>query len=172
MENYLSILKSQSHFSSKTIARKISSIRQFFNFLLSEGIVKQNIAIELVMPKKSQDLPKAIAQDDIYSLLKTAYDIETKEGIRAAAMLELLYATGMRISELLTLKIQALENNIKNEGMVRYLIVKGKGSKERVVILNEDASTMLKRYLEIRYQFIKKIVKTFYLNFIFIKFKF
>ena len=159
LEEYLAVLKSKKHFSGKTVARKISSIRQFFNFLISDGIVEKNIALDLIMPKKSQDLPKAIAQDDIYALLKTAYNIETKDGIRTATMLEMLYATGMRISELLSLKMQSLENNLKNGGMVRYLIVKGKGSKERVVILNDDASVMLKRYLEIRHQFTRGISK-------------
>ncbi|AEI89293.1 MAG: Site-specific recombinase XerD [Candidatus Midichloria mitochondrii] len=158
LEDYLAKLKLNQGIGPKTISRKISSIRQFFDFLTSEGLVKNNIAVDLVMPKKSIDLPKAVSRNEIDMLLQYAYNISTFEGIRTATMLELLYATGMRISELLTLKLQSLQNSPKSSA--NYVIVKGKGGKERIVLLNEYAKEALAKYLEIREAFIKRGTKT------------
>ena len=158
LEDYLAKLKERQKVSTKTIARKISAIRQFFLFLVSEGMVPNNIAIDLVMPKKSNDLPKALSQNEMNILLKYTYNIETPEGIRATAILELLYATGMRISELLNLKLQALRNN--SDSLPNYMIIRGKGNKERIVLLNDYAKQAIVNYLQIRKFFVKTGNKT------------
>lgn len=153
LEDYLAKLRENQKISTKTIARKISAIRQFFLFLVSERAISKNIAIDLVMPKKASELPKALSKNEIDILLKYAYGIETPEGIRTTAILELLYATGMRISELLSLKLQVLESN--SNTLPNYIIVRGKGNKERIVLLNDYAKQAIANYLKIRKVFIK-----------------
>jgi len=160
LENYLASVRQKQNASTRTLSRKISSIRQFFDFLLSERLIEKNIAIDLIMPKKSVDLPKAISKNEINLLLKYAYGIPTYEGIRVAAMLELLYATGVRISELLTLKLQSLQRNYGQKIATHYMMIKGKGGKERIVLLNNCAAETLSNYLTIRGDFIKRGMKT------------
>lgn len=160
LENYLSKIKVDYHLSGKTIARKISAMRQFFQFLVTEGICEHNNALELRLPRRTQDLPKALSQESIEQLLKTAYSDTSNDGIRIAAMLELLYSTGMRISELLSLKMQSIEHNLSTTNSAQYMLISGKGDKERVVLLHPEAMSILKKYLSVRINFIKKHSET------------
>ena len=160
IENYLASIKLQNNFSPKTISRKISSIRQFFSFLLSEGLISKNITRDIAMPKKPADLPKAMSRDEIESLLNYANSIKTPEGFRDAAILELLYATGTRITELLTLKLQSIHHGHCQNENTYYILIKGKGGKERIVLIDEIAIRSLSQYLTVRDKFIKKGQKT------------
>jgi integrase/recombinase XerD len=137
----------------KTIGRKISAFRQFFSFLVSDGVFKENPTLNIIMPKRPKSIPKALSQDILDKLIKTANSNTTKEGLRDYAMLEILYSTGMRISELVSLKMKTLEN-LSNESEINLLIVEGKGKKERAVILNQMACKALKNYLDIRSKFL------------------
>ena len=137
----------------RSIRRKISSCRQFFDFLISEKVIELNPTLNIPMPKKDKLLPKALSTEIIAKLLEFAGKDQTKEGIRTYAMLEILYSTGMRISELISLKYK-LTRNIDLTKM-NYLLIKGKGSKERVVIMNKCSTEALKKYLSVRNEFIK-----------------
>lgn len=143
----------------KTISRKISTYRQFFSFLISDGLVSENPASNLIMPKKPQSLPKALSVDALNKLIQVSVLDNSKEGSRSHAMLEILYSTGMRISELVTLEIKSLET-FSDEMEINSLIIKGKGNKERTVILSNAASIALKKYLEKRSRFLKPGMKS------------
>jgi len=126
-----------------TLARKISSLKSFFQFLSSEGILTKNPLEELPTPKIKRSLPEVLTVREVEELIKTTEITKNKESIRAKALFELLYATGMRISELLNLKINDL--NLE-EGFVRII---GKRNKERIVPLGEPAIFAIKEYLNL-----------------------
>ena len=139
---YISYLFSQ-NLKSSSVNRKISSLKTFFNFLLKKKLVKANPFAEQIMPKKPISLPKSISEDDVVKLLG-APKVDTVIGLRDRAMLELLYASGVRISELVNIKYSDLdlERNIMK--------VFGKGSKERLVPFGEDASQWISAYIDQR----------------------
>ncbi|MFQ3307079.1 MAG: integrase/recombinase XerD [Candidatus Midichloriaceae bacterium] len=139
----------------KSISRKISAYRQFFLFLVAEGIISNNPAADISAPRKTESLPKALSKEVVEKIIEAALQDDTKEGIRAYAMLEVLYSTGMRISELVNLQMRSLENFLKDDS-VNVIIIKGKGGKERAVVLNYMASLALKQYFSIRRKFFKK----------------
>jgi len=138
--------------SSKTISRKLSSIRQFYQFLYSERYIKEQLSVEIESPKKTITLPKLLSFEEIKKMLDIALSDTTPEGIRLYAALEILYASGMRVSELVSLKLSAIKKEI--EKIMPYMIISGKGNKERVVMLSEHAIIALKNYLAIRPYFI------------------
>tara|TARA_B100000700_G_scaffold68883_1_gene76271 strand:+ start:406 stop:1308 length:903 start_codon:yes stop_codon:yes gene_type:complete len=139
---YISYLFSQ-NLKSSSVNRKISSLKTFFNFLLKKKLIKANPFAEQIMPKKPISLPKSISEDDVVKLLG-APKVDTVIGLRDRAMLELLYASGVRISELVNIKYSDLdlERNIMK--------VFGKGSKERLVPFGEDASQWISAYIDQR----------------------
>jgi len=139
---YISYLFSQ-NLKSSSVNRKISSLKTFFNFLLKKKLIKVNPFAEQIMPKKPISLPKSISEDDVVKLLD-APKVDTVIGLRDRAMLELLYASGVRISELVNIKYSDLdlERNIMK--------VFGKGSKERLVPFGEDASQWISAYIDQR----------------------
>jgi len=117
----------------RTQARRLSTLRQFFLFLLREGIRDDNPAAELATPRLPQSLPKYMSEGEVEQLLRTAREFPGLPGLKACAGLEILYATGLRISELLALPARALATD------AAVLIVKGKGGKERIVPLSDMA---------------------------------
>lgn len=143
------------HLSYSSLARKISSIRQFFSFLFSEKIKADNPADLLVMPKKQFTLPKALSEKDITCLLDVA-NSETYTELRNNVMLEILYSSGMRISELVTLKVEVLKYDLRSCEMANAIMIQGKGGKERLVMLGDVVIEKLKRYLIARDEFLKK----------------
>jgi integrase/recombinase XerD len=143
----------------KTIGRKISAYRQFFSFLISEGFVTHNPASNLTMPKKPQSIPKALSMNVLERLVEESAQDDSKEGVRTHAMLEILYSTGMRISELVTLEMKSLES-FSADSDANFMIIKGKGNKERAVILNHASCIALTRYLDKRFEFLKNGTKS------------
>lgn len=131
-----------------TIARKISALRQFFAFLYSEQIIKYNPALSIDLPKKRQNLPSVLSEEEVIKILDTAYLDKTPQGMRNVAMLELLYASGMRISELISLKLSHLQ--INNNYIKPYILITGKGDKERIIAINRKSISALREYLQIR----------------------
>ncbi len=131
-------------------ARRLSAMRQFYKFLYSEGLRGDDPTAILDAPKKTRPLPKVLTVDDVTALLSLAEreaDLEAPDQpakIRRLALLELLYATGMRVSELVSLPVKVLTQ----EG--RFLMVRGKGNKERLVPLSRTAIEALARYGKIR----------------------
>jgi integrase/recombinase XerD len=129
-------------YSSTTVARKIASIKAFFNFLVEEDEIVQNPSEQIFPPKIGRSLPKALSESDVERLLDAPSQSNTPEAIRDAAMLETLYAAGLRVSELINLS----ERDVNfTDGWVRCL---GKGAKERIVPLHQIAVRKLIRYIE------------------------
>lgn len=134
-----------------TVARKLSSLRSFFYFLNKEEIVPQNPLEDIETPKIKRKLPQVLTIGEVEKLLNTIETKKDNESIRAKAMFELLYATGMRVSEVLNLKINDL--NLE-EGFVRVI---GKRNKERIVPIGEPAILAIKEYLNfVRPSFLNK----------------
>ena len=129
------------HFARTTIDRRLSVVKGFHRFLLSDGMCEQNPAARVALLKKMQKLPDVISIDQAQRLLESI-DISTPLGLRDRSALELLYGCGLRVSECVQLQLSAL--NIADG----YMRVCGKGNKERVVPLSGWALKMLVRYLE------------------------
>ena len=149
VEDFMRNLSSRG-FAPKTIARKLSAIKEFCKFLYSEKIIPDNPAQNILTPKQKKPLPKFLSEEDIEALIKCAADSEDYRYHRVAVMIELMYASGMRVSELVALPQSAI-NYHKNQ-----VIIFGKGSKERIVPLATRAVNTLQKYLKLREQFIKK----------------
>ena len=113
--------------SPKTVARKLSAVREFFKFLYTEKDIKDNPAADVLTPKQEKPLPKFLSEDEIKRLIAAAKECSGPKGRQMTAMLELMYASGLRVSELVSLP----ENCINFDR--RQVFVRGKGSKERVV---------------------------------------
>jgi integrase/recombinase XerD len=132
---------SQAGLSPKTVARAINTFRMFYRFLLAEGEVKQDPTADLDAPRTWKSLPRFLTFDEVDRLL-AAPDSTKPLGLRDLAMLEVLYATGIRVSELLSLRVEDL--NLP----VGYLTCMGKGSRERIVPLGRKAIDQLQQYLK------------------------
>ena len=130
----------QRHAKATSIARRLSSLRRFYGHLLVQARIDTDPTLRVRAPKLPRRLPKNLTERQVESLL-AAPDVEATLGLRDRAMLETLYATGLRVSELIGLKLGAVS---LDAGVVRVL---GKGSKERLVPLGEEAITWIKRYL-------------------------
>ena len=126
--------------SPRSISRALSAIRGFYGFLVMTGERKDDPAVNLYPPKLGRSLPKSLSEQQIQDLL-AAPDVSTPLGLRDRAMLELLYATGLRVSELVGLKLPQLRLD------AGFLVAFGKGSKERIVPVGEEAEEWVKRYL-------------------------
>tara|TARA_B100000965_G_scaffold130897_1_gene109115 strand:+ start:168 stop:1085 length:918 start_codon:yes stop_codon:yes gene_type:complete len=131
-----------------TISRKMSALSHFFIFLLEENIIKSNPINELDLPKKIKKLPKILSIDQVEKLIKFSREDQSMNGIRLNTMIEILYATGIRVSELVEMKLSATYAE-KN-----FLLVQGKGNKERLVPIGENTEDKIKDYLKIRNNFI------------------
>lgn len=135
----------QFNYSKTTTARKIASLRTFYRFLYRERVIETNPAIGIHSPKRGKSLPEFLTEEEIDKILNKI-NIDSPAGYRNRTILELLYATGMRISELSSLNFENLnldENEIK---------VFGKGAKERIVLVSERAKKFLETYIKtVRY---------------------
>ncbi len=141
--------------SKRSILRKMSSLRAFFKFLYSEQIIDHNPTLAVELPKFSQYLPKNLTFEEINLMLTFARNIQSSENIRLTCMLEILYASGIRVSELVTLKITAIQYDKIHNKIKPYLYVLGKGNKERIVLINQNAIDSLYIYLKTIDQFSK-----------------
>lgn len=128
--------------SSRTAARRLSAIRRFYRFLLRERIITVDPTVRVIGPKLGRSLPKSVSEADVELLLNTP-DVATGEGIRDRAMLELLYATGLRVSELVTIRLNQIN---LTQGVVRIV---GKGGKERLVPMGEEALAWIDKFLKL-----------------------
>ena len=136
--------------SPKTVARKLSAVREFFKFLYTEKDIKDNPAADVLTPKQEKPLPKFLSEDEIKRLIAAAKECSGPKGRQMTAMLELMYASGLRVSELVSLP----ENCINFDR--RQVFVRGKGSKERVVPVAPAAIQAVFDYLEQRDCFIRE----------------
>tara|TARA_B100001142_G_scaffold7880_1_gene7795 strand:- start:2499 stop:3401 length:903 start_codon:yes stop_codon:yes gene_type:complete len=142
IENYLKHLRIID-LSNSSINRKLSSLKHFFNYLSKTKLLKSNPVMNISGPKNSKVLPKSLSIIDVNSLIE-APDSSNFIGLRDRAMIELMYATGVRISELINLEYSNIDLN-------RSLIkVMGKGGKERMIPFGDDALSWLINYIEFR----------------------
>jgi integrase/recombinase XerD len=132
--------ESQAGLSARSLARLISALRSFFRFLVLSGFVKRDPSARLTTPSTWLALPKFLTVEEVEALLK-APDATKAHGVRDRAMLEVLYGSGLRVSELATLKVA--EVNL-GDG---FLVCRGKGGKERIVPLGRSACDAVKRWL-------------------------
>ncbi|MND87107.1 Tyrosine recombinase XerD [compost metagenome] len=130
--------------SAATAARRRSSVRQFYRFALGEGWRGDDPSRRLDAPKQGRPLPKTLSRDEIEALLAASGSTDSAAGLRLIALVEMAYASGLRVSELLTLRLEAVRRD------PAYLIVRGKGGTERLVPLNSAAREAVKAWLAAR----------------------
>jgi len=130
-----------SHSKPRTIGRLIASIRRFYRYCLRENLLQIDPSLQIESPKLPRSLPKSLNESEVERLLK-APDINQPMGLRDKAMLELLYASGLRVSELVNISVNEVSTQ---DGVVR---VTGKGSKTRLVPMGEEAADWIVRYLK------------------------
>lgn len=134
-------LRSLGKRAAKTQARRLSSLRQFYQFLCSEGHRKEDPTRGIDAPRLGKSLPKYLSEDEVSRLLTVVGGMKGHEGARLRALLELLYAAGLRVTELMSLPLTALRFDLK------LVQVKGKGGKERLIPFGEPAAEALKAWL-------------------------
>lgn len=141
-ENLLHFLATQVQAgrSPRSLSRYLSGFRQFYQWLLREGRIQKDPSALIESPKLGRGLPRALSEDQVVRLLE-APDVDTQLGLRDRTMLELMYATGLRVSELVGLEVVNLG---MSQGVIRVM---GKGQKERLVPLGEEALSWMQRYL-------------------------
>jgi len=147
LRRYLARLK-RARLAPRTAARRLSALRQFFRFLIVDGRRKDDPTAALDAPRLGRPLPKLVSENEAIRLLDCARTKAGAEGARLLCLLELLYGAGLRVSELVGLPLAAVR------GDPRFLVLRGKGEKERLVPLGEPARAALKAYLEWRHAFL------------------
>ncbi len=136
--SYIQFLSREENYAARSVARKISTLRDFFKFLYSEKEIDSNPAAHLQSPKQSKPLPKFLSREEIGLLISEA---QKKKNPRISIMLELCYACGLRVSELVSLPLNSVNFN------KQQIFVKGKGSKERIVPVAHKTISRLLQYI-------------------------
>ena len=155
IRKYLSYLH-DNKYEASSVSRKISALRSFFKYNIKLNIISNNPMTLISNPKKEKKLPKYLNYEEIERLLNSI-EIDTKEGIQERLIIELLYSTGIRVSELVNIKIKDIK--IK-ENQIDIL---GKGSKERIVLFGEKAKELIKIYLNAYKEFYQGNIANDYL---------
>jgi len=149
IRNYFSGLGRMNQ-SPRTAARRLSCLRQYYRYLLAENLRRDDPTATVEPPRRGRPLPKILSEDETEELLGAARIGDGAEGARRQALLEILYATGMRVSELVGLRLSALSRDR------RFVTIVGKGGKERLVPLGEPARAALSRYMRYREKFMRR----------------
>lgn len=145
---YISELNKRGY-ATRTVARKISTLRDFYKFLYSEKEISYNPMAHISLPKAEKPLPKFLTVSEMDDLIQAIGNGNSSRAIRMRAMVKLMYACGLRVSELVGLP----ENCINFDK--KQIIVRGKGSKERIIPVAKEAINALSEYLDCRYKFIR-----------------
>ena len=140
--NYLEILK-QKDFQVSTVKRKISAMKQFFRFLVAEDLIEKNPMTFIRQPKSCRALPKILSEDSVKKLREATSTLTLEEQIRADLILYLLYGSGLRVSELISLKMNSFVEN-------KFIRIFGKGRKERIVPITHQVIELLKQWSDIK----------------------
>ena len=141
--HYVMQRKLKDQLDSRSIFRLIESLRQFYKYLIIDGFLKEDPTLNLSLPKLSHKLPRLLSADEVNRLISSIPE-DIEENVRYKAMIQLMYAAGLRVSELVNLDL----NGVDFDG--RYVKVKGKGNKERLVPIGERTLFLLKKYLQMR----------------------
>ncbi len=145
LRQYLKMLDGQAMTASSR-ARKLSAFRGFYQFLVNENLREDNPAQGLASPKLGQSLPKFLTYDEVDRLFETAEKHQGLAALRMRCMLEIIYGTGLRVSELVSLPLSAISRDFL------YLIIRGKGDSERITPLTEPAAELIKEWMAVRDQ--------------------
>ena len=151
LKDYVAFLNTK--YKTQTISRHISSIKHFYDFLQLENILKDNPSTLIEHSKQEKHLPKFLTEDEVIEMLKISRQDRSDYGVLMNCMIQLLYATGMRVSELVSLKLSSIEKEYSSEmkwTIKNKIIINGKGNKERIVPLNYNSITALISYLKLR----------------------
>ena len=140
--------QNKSQIATRTVARRLSALRQFYRYLVSENIRKEDPTSAIESPKQTRTLPKTLSESEVSTLIKTAASGGGADSVRLVCLLEMLYATGLRVSELVGLPLSSIGEDMQ------FLMVAGKGGRERMVPLSEPAQKAIRGYMDIRTQFI------------------
>lgn len=130
--------------SAATAARRRSAVRQFYRFVLGEGWRSDDPSRRLDAPKQGRSLPKILSREDIDALLAAVANRDQAAAVRTLALIELAYASGLRVSELLNLRVEAVRRD------PAWLTIRGKGGKERLAPLNDAARAAVRAWLDVR----------------------
>ncbi|MFH0802298.1 MAG: site-specific tyrosine recombinase/integron integrase [bacterium] len=144
IRDFLAYLKMEHHYTAKSLNRKIAALRSFFKYLEDEKIIPRSPMGGIKSAKLEKHLPKVLSESEVRDLLEAPVVLNNDKGIRDKAVLEILYATGIRISELVGLNLESID--MENLTMR----VRGKGSKDRLVLFNESAAKAIEAYLAVR----------------------
>jgi len=131
-------------FSAKTHCRKLSSIKSFFNFLIDKGFIEKNPFDNCDFPKVGNLLPKILSEEEVEILINKTYDDISYKGQRLSLLLEILYATGIRVSELVSLKLGDISEDYSS------ILIRSKGRKQRMIPLISKVAKVMENYLNIR----------------------
>ncbi len=132
----------------RTVARRLSAMRQYYRYMISEGQRKDDPTSNIDSPKQTRTLPKTLSEAEVTQLIKTAALGGTPESVRLVCLLEMIYATGLRVSELVGLPMSAI-----GEGQ-EFVTVAGKAGRERMVPLSDPGQEAVRNYLSVRKRFI------------------
>ncbi len=132
----------------RTVARRLSALRQYYRFMISENKRQDDPTNGIESPKQTRTLPKTLSEAEVSNLIRTAAESGTSESIRLVCLLELLYATGLRVSELVGLPMSAIADD------QQFIMIAGKGGRERMVPLSGPAQEAMAKYIDVRKKFI------------------
>lgn len=152
IDNYIANLSANS-IAPRSIHRKISTLKSYYNFLISEGHTTYNPTLIVDLPKYNNKLPAVLSIEEMRQLLEFCNQDGSPEGVRLSAMIHLIYASGLRVSELVSLKLINITSGMNASEIRKSFMVKGKGNKERIVVINDKAKAKLQEYLTIRNNF-------------------
>ena len=156
IESYLTELSGRIHqkglnssqTASRTVARRLSALRQYYRYLVSEGVREDDPTSTIESPQQERTLPKTVTEEEVDRLIQTAAAPGGPESVRLVCLLEMLYASGLRVSELVGLPLSAIGES------EAFTIVSGKGGRDRMVPLTESAQEAVRKYKEVRSRFI------------------
>ena len=138
---FIGYLRDEKRYRDATVARKAAAVRSFFGYLGANDLISEDPTENLGSPRVGRSLPKFLSEEEMQRLMSTAADTGTPEGCRDASIIELLYATGVRVSELVAINVQDIDFE---ESFIRAW---GKGSKERILYLYPEALANLRAYI-------------------------
>jgi integrase/recombinase XerD len=148
---YIRRLQEEHQLHPRTVARKLSALRHVYRFLYQEGRIHHNPMQAVALPRYTAASPRILNVEEVFGLLDVAKKDTTPKGVRLYALLELLYSTGMRISEALSISVIAMNVCLKERGEHKgVLTLKGKGDKERIVFLTQAAQDAVQDFLQVR----------------------
>ena len=154
IQNYV-IHLAKAKLAARSINRKISTLKSYYEFLISEAHLKHNPVLMIDLPKYSAKLPDYLNIDEVKTLINHCDNDKSPDGLRLKAMVNLLYASGLRVSELVSLKVASILMDQSSGTISKVFTITGKGNKERAIIINDQTIAAITEYLKVGKNFIK-----------------